>query len=224
MTHSSGVTVTAVTQLRTSETNTTWYSERQNSPVLSSEVPMAAKARMAMTVAPSSGMADCFTTAIAAWVGSSPFAEPDQHAVDDDDGVVDQHAQGDDQRAQRDALQGHAHGAQEDEAPAIVSSSTKPISSPLRSPMKNSRTTITIATAWREADDEAADRRRHRLGLSEMIPNSMPSGISDSSSSDALLAAPRPSSTTLPPRTVEMPEADGGAAVVAHQVVPGGST
>ena len=47
----------AVTQLRLREIRITEYRVLQYSPVGSSEVPMAAKARIAIMVAPPSGMA-----------------------------------------------------------------------------------------------------------------------------------------------------------------------
>ena len=54
---SNGVVVTAVTQLSISEIRMTLNRLRVYSPVLSLEVPMAAKATTATTVAPSKGMA-----------------------------------------------------------------------------------------------------------------------------------------------------------------------
>ena len=73
MTQMTGVTVIAVTQLNDNEINTTWNRERQNSPVASSDRPIAPNAMIATAVAPSSGIAVCSTTSIAA---SSVFCPP----------------------------------------------------------------------------------------------------------------------------------------------------
>ena len=54
---SNGVTVTAVSQLNISDIMMTVNNERVYSPVLSCEVPMAANASTAITVAPSNGIA-----------------------------------------------------------------------------------------------------------------------------------------------------------------------
>ena len=55
---STGVMVRAENQLSIREISSTWNRDLQYSPVESCERPIGAKARMAMTVAPSSGRAE----------------------------------------------------------------------------------------------------------------------------------------------------------------------
>jgi hypothetical protein len=58
---------------------------------------MGAKARMALAVAPSSGMAVCPTISLAASRAGVPVLHAHAHAVGHHDGIVHQHAQGDDE-------------------------------------------------------------------------------------------------------------------------------
>jgi hypothetical protein len=55
---STGVMVNAENQLSMSEISSTWNSDLQYSPVESCDRPIGAKARIAITVAPSSGSAE----------------------------------------------------------------------------------------------------------------------------------------------------------------------
>ena len=100
-----GVRVMAVNQLRNREYIRTQNSEPANSPVASGDSPIGAKARMAITVAPSRGHMVCFTMALAASSSRQAALETDQYAFGDDNGVVHQHAQCNDQGSQGNALQ-----------------------------------------------------------------------------------------------------------------------
>ncbi len=66
--------------------------------------------------------------------------------------------------------------------PLMVSTRTKPISRPLRSPMKTSSTTITMATAWIRLSRKLSMATVTASDCSETIPSSTPSGIRGSSS------------------------------------------
>ena len=92
--------VTAVIQLKPREIRRTTNKERQYSPVLSSERPMAPKASTAIAVEPSSGIAVCETTSFAACILSLTPLHRDEHAFGDDDGIVHQHHEGDDEGAE----------------------------------------------------------------------------------------------------------------------------
>jgi hypothetical protein len=61
-----------VIQLSSSEISMTRNSERVYSPVLSGEKPIGTKARTAMKVAPSKGMAVCWVISLAALMRSMP--------------------------------------------------------------------------------------------------------------------------------------------------------
>ena len=217
ITQSSGVTVTAVTQLKESDTSTTWKSERQNSPVLSSEVPMAAKARMAMAVAPSSGIADCFTTSMAASRGVHAALLTHEHTPSTMTIALSTSMPRAMISAPREMRsRATPQGSRKMKLPTIVSTSTKPISTPLRRPMKKSSTTITISTAWSRLPVKPWIAAVTAADCSETIPTSMPSG-NWAWSSAARAARASPMTTTLPPEIGGDAQADGRLAVVAQQ-------
>ncbi|OPZ41070.1 MAG: hypothetical protein BWY99_00235 [Synergistetes bacterium ADurb.BinA166] len=70
------MTVTARIQLSSRDMLTTWNRLLQNSPVLSGESPIGAKAIAAMIVAPSRGTWVCLTTSIAEDAPSRPLCIP----------------------------------------------------------------------------------------------------------------------------------------------------
>ncbi len=88
--------------------------------------------------------------------------------------------------------------------PATVSTSTAPMISPLRRPMKSSSTTTTIATAATRLSTKPATAARTESDWKETTFSSMPTGRWPSSSARRRLTA-SPISTTLPPSTLEMP-------------------
>ena len=145
---SSGVMVTAVSQLRSKEIMMTVNSDRVYSPVLSCEVPMAAKASTAMIVAPRSGHAVCLTTSSAALRLSMPcwkrinMPSTTTIALSTSMPSAIISAPSEIRSSSTPAM------LIKMKLPQIVRNSTKPIRSPLRNPMKKSRTTMTIATAW----------------------------------------------------------------------------
>ena len=88
--------------------------------------------------------------------------------------------------------------------PMIVRASTNPMIKPERSPMNMRSTTITMATAVIRFFMNALMEMVTASDCRDTTPNSMPSGISPSSSR-TLLSRACPMVTTLPPATVEMP-------------------
>ena len=204
MTQSRGVTVTAVTQLRSSETATTWKRERQNSPVLSCEVPIAAKARIAITVAPSRGVADWLTTSDAAWRGSALCSSltsiPSTITIALSTSIPSAMISA--PREMRSSAT--PIGLRKMKLPAIVSTRTKPIRAALRRPMKKRSTTITIATACSRLVTNPLMAVLTASDCNETIPISTPSGICELISRTRASSA-WPMVTTLPPETVEMP-------------------
>ncbi|MNQ87527.1 hypothetical protein D3C85_1027530 [compost metagenome] len=182
MTQSSGVTVTAVTQLSSNETVTTWNSERQNSPVASFEVPIAAKARIAIRVAPSSGQADCLTTVEAARSALSPFcmrmSTPSTTTMALSTSMPSAMINAPSEiRSSATPI-----GSRNRKEPAMVNSSTKPISSPLRRPMNSSRTATTMATASSRLSTKPEMAVVTASDCRDTMPNSMPTGRCPSSS------------------------------------------
>ena len=159
------MTVTAVTQLSESDVRTTWNSERQNSPVLSCDVPIAANPRMAMAVAPNSGTADCFTTSDAARFGSTPFSM--RISIPSTTTMALSTSMPSAMISAPSEMRSRATpiGPRKMNVPAIVSRRMKPIRRPLRTPMKNSSTTTDDRDGLQQAVQEARDRGRDRLGL-----------------------------------------------------------
>ena len=88
--------------------------------------------------------------------------------------------------------------------PQIVRKRMNPISRPLRSPMKNSSTTITMATACKRLTTKLEIAVSTASDCIAITPNSMPSGISGASSVRRCFSL-SPIATTLPPATVDMP-------------------
>ena len=95
--------------------------------------------------------------------------------------------------------------------PMIVVTSTPPMISPLRRPMKMRRTTITMATASIRLRIKPLIEATTACDWSEMTPNWTPSGISGNSSC-IRLSSPCPILTTFPPSTVETPMQTAGRA------------
>ncbi len=204
MTPSNGVTVTAVTQLSDSDISTTWNRDLQNSPVESSDSPIAPNAMMATAVAPSSGRAVWLTTALAADSGSSPCwmrtSIPSMTTMALSTSMP---------RAMISAPSEMRSRATSQEpmkmkVPTMVSASMKPMISPLRTPMNSSNTATTMATACIRLFRKPSMAVTTASDCREMTPNSMPSGICGASSCMRLEMA-SPIVTTLPPLTVEMP-------------------
>jgi len=88
--------------------------------------------------------------------------------------------------------------------PQIVKSRMNPISSPLRSPMNNRSTTITMTMASARLITKPLMAVVTASDCMEITPNSMPTGICSINSRMRTLSA-SPMVTTLPPATVEMP-------------------
>ncbi len=151
---SSGVTVTAVTQLRSSEIRITVYSERVYSPVASCDVPIAAKASTAMIVAPSSGQAVCCTVSTAARTLSTPCCSFT-------------------------SIPSTTTMALSTSIPSAMISAPREMRSsitPMR-PMKRSSTTTTMATACSRLTRKLLMAVVTALDWRAMIPTSIPSGI-----------------------------------------------
>ena len=207
--HSNGVTVIAVTQERPSDINTTWNKERQNSPVESSEVPIAANASTATAVAPSRGMADCWATSIVASLACMPcfilMSVPSTTTMALSTSMP---------RAMISApsdirCNEISHGSMKINVAETVSTNTKPIIKPARRPIANNNTMITIATAWYRLMRKLSIAMVTERDCSEIMPNSMPSGIL-SVSSFMRTSSASPMVTALPPVTVEMPSPIAG--------------
>ena len=204
MTPSSGVTVTAVTQLSKSEIMMTVYRERVYSPVESCEVPIAANASTAITVAPNRGQAVCLTTSRAALRRSMPcwnrISMPSTMTIALSTSMPSAMIS-----APRD-IRSRVTSCKliKMKLPQIVRSRMKPMSRPLRSPMKNSSTTTTMTIAWRRLMTKPWIAVCTASDWTAMTPNCIPSGMS-STSSYILALSFSPISTTLPPEAVEMP-------------------
>ena len=139
--------VTAVIQLSPSEMNTTWKSDRQYSPVPSSERPIAPNAMIATAVAPRSGIACWPTTSRAAssafcpsWILTSmPSTTTIALSTSMPNAMIS---------APREMRSSATfQGPMKIKVPLMVRTRTKPMIMLLRSPMKIRSTPITIATA-----------------------------------------------------------------------------
>ncbi len=205
VTQKSGVMVTAVNQLIISEIRITENSERQYSPVLSGDRPIAPKAATATTVAPSSGIAVCPTTSFAAVSPSVPCSIftriPSVTTI-----------------ALSTSMPSAMTSAPSEmrsrmipcicmmmNVPMIVTSRIEPMIVALRRPMNSISTTITIATASARLIRKPLIDWTTARDCNEMMLRSIPSGACDSSSARRR-STPSPITTTLPPRTVEMPK------------------
>ena len=164
---------------------------------------MAAKARMATTVAPSSGHAVCDTTSDAACLGSVPrcilisIPSTTTMALSTNIPSAMMSAPSETRSSARPFVPMRTN------VPAMVSNRMNPMSKPLRSPMKINNTTMTIATAWMRLTMNPLMAAVTSRDWSEMMPNSIPSG-SEPWSSRSRTSSASPIVTTLPPATVEI--------------------
>ena len=206
MVPSSGVRVTAVTQLSNSDTMITWKSERQNSPVESCEVPIAAKAMMAMMVAPSKGMADCLTTSMAASRAFFFFCKPTRMPSTTTMALSTSMPRAMMRAPSEMRSRATPMRSRNRKDPRMVMVSTAPMSKPLRAPMKKSNTTMTMATASSKLTTKPLMAILTASDCRETTPTLMPSGISERSSM-SLASSASPMVITLPPEIVEIPSA-----------------
>ncbi len=93
--------------------------------------------------------------------------------------------------------------------PATVSTSTAPMISPLRRPMKSSSTTTTMATAPARLATKLSTAARTESDWYDTTFSSMPTGRWPSSSDSRCLTA-SPICTTLPPSTLDTPRPMAG--------------
>ncbi len=138
---------------------------------------MAANASTAMTVAPKSGHAVCFTTATAALVRSMPCWR--RTSMPSTTTMALSTSMPSAMISAPSEIRSSVTPAADMKMklPAIVRNSTKPMSRPLRRPMKNSSTTMTIATACSRLTTKLCTATCTLSDCREMTPNSMPRGI-----------------------------------------------
>jgi hypothetical protein len=217
-----GVVVTATTQLRLSEMRMTVKRLRQNSPVASFEVPMAAKARIATTVAPRSGIAVCPTTSLAASVASCPASMrtliPSTTTMALSTSMPRAMI-----RAPREILSRVTPMVpMKRKVPEMVRKRIVPMMSPLRRPMKRRSTTTTMATACPRVTMKPSMAVVTASDCMEILWSSIPRGVwAWSRRSFSLIASPI--TTTFPPDTVEIPRAMAGSPL-KRMMFWGGST
>ena len=122
-------------------------SDRQNSPVLSGDRPIAAKAMIATAVAPSSGVDVWPVTSRAASSASMPplirTNIPSMMTIALSTSMPSAMISAPSEMRSS----ATPAGPMKMNVPQIVSTSTKPMIKPLRSPMKSNRTTITMPMA-----------------------------------------------------------------------------
>ncbi len=201
--------VIAVIQLMASAMSSTSKSERQYSPVLSFERPMAPKARIAMAVEPSSGTAVWVTMSFAAFMRSDPrwmaMSMPSVMTMALSTSIT---------RAMMRAPSEMRSSVSPQKfitiiVPQIVMSRIAPIIRPLRSPMKMRRTMMTITTAWARFITKSLIDSVTVSAWNEILCSSTPSGIFDPRLRMWRWTA-SPMVTTLPPLTVEIPSPTAG--------------
>ena len=145
-TQMSGFTVMARNQLSSSEIMITWNSVRVYSPVASGDIPTAAKAKIATTVAPKSGHMVWSTTAFAASFLSSPFCirtrMPSVMTMELSTSIPI--AMMSAPREMRWSVMSITYMKRS--VPEMISTSIKPMITPLWTPMKITRRPTTIAT------------------------------------------------------------------------------
>ncbi|MBW2236480.1 MAG: hypothetical protein JRG85_13920 [Deltaproteobacteria bacterium] len=176
ITHSTGVTVTAVTQDRESDMSTTLNSERQYSPVPSLERPMAPKASTATAVAPSSGTEVCPTTSMPAASAAMPFCiltiTPSTTTMALSTSMPSAMTRAPSEIRSR----ATSHGPMKMKVPQMVNARTKPMIRLLRRPMKSTSTPMTMATASTRLTRKALIAVVVAADWSEAMPASTPSG------------------------------------------------
>ena len=170
---------------------------------------MAANARMAITVAPSRGIAVCLTTSMAACLASSPFCRRTSTPSTTTMALSTSMPRAMIRAPSEMRSRATPMGARKMKLPAMVNSNTKPISRPLRSPMNNSSTTMTMATACIRLTRKPRMAVLTASDCTETRPKSMPTGIWALSSLARCFSA-SPMVTTLPPDTVEIPRPIAG--------------
>ena len=165
---------------------------------------MAANARIAMTVAPSSGIAVCLTTSIEPFLASIPFSRRTSTPSTTTMALSTSMPSAIISAPREIRSSATSIGAIKMKVPAIVTISTKPISMPLRSPMKNSSTIMTMATASSKLITKPLMATVTASDCIDTIPASMPTGSCPRNVTRRCSRA-SPILTTLPPATVEMP-------------------
>ena len=155
-------------------------------------------------VAPSSGIAVCLTISIEPFLASMPFSRRTSTPSTTTMALSTSMPSAIISAPREIRSSATSIGDIKIKVPAIVTISTKPIRIPLRSPMKNSSTTITMATAWSRLTTNPLMATVTASDCMDTIPASMPTGSCPVSSAIRCSRA-SPILTTLPPATVEIP-------------------
>ena len=209
MTQNKGVSVTANSHDSSIEYRMTQNSEPAYSPMSVGDRPIALKARMPTAVPPSSGHIVARTTALAAVSAGSPFCirtrMPSVTTMALSTSMPS--AMMSAPSEMRCIAMPACHIAIS--VPATVSTSTMPMIRPLRSPMKISRTTTTMATAPARLATKLSTAARTESDWYDTTFRSMPTGRWPSSCASRCLTA-SPICTTLPPSTLEIPRPMAG--------------
>ncbi|KFE15132.1 hypothetical protein DN38_2948 [Vibrio cholerae] len=137
----------AVNQLSISEISNTVNKVPQYSPVVSSDRPMGAKAVTAITVAPSSGHLVWVTMSVAACKRVRPFCVPIKIPSTTTIALSTNIPKAITSAPNEIRCRSILKYCMKMKVPSTVKSRIRPINSPERSPIKNSNTMITMATA-----------------------------------------------------------------------------
>ena len=212
--------VTAVNQLNMSEIKITINRERQYSPVLSSDVPMAAKPATATTVAPNNGMAVWPTMSLAAFMASMPccmrIRMPSVTTMALSTSIPRAITSAPNEMRSRVMLPIFI----KINVPKMVTAKIAPMIRPLRKPMETNSTSTTIAMEASRFCLKPSMAKVTAWDCSEMMLMSMPTGVSGIRAR-SLSSMPWPMVTTLPPDTVEIPMPMAGTPLCFRMAVGG---